>query len=36
MKTGGIYRHFSEEELATDTFDYAWKLTLDGRMQGQT
>lgn len=34
LEKGGIYRHFSsKEELAAEAFDYAWKLTLDMRMQ---
>jgi TetR/AcrR family transcriptional regulator, transcriptional repressor for nem operon len=34
LKKGGIYRHFSSKErLAAEAFDYAWRLTLDERMQ---
>jgi TetR/AcrR family transcriptional regulator, transcriptional repressor for nem operon len=32
LEKGGIYRHFeSKQQLATEAFDYAWKLALDTR-----
>ncbi|MGB6500371.1 MAG: TetR/AcrR family transcriptional regulator [Candidatus Acidiferrum sp.] len=32
FKKGGIYRHFeSKQQLATEAFDYSWKLALDTR-----
>jgi TetR/AcrR family transcriptional regulator, transcriptional repressor for nem operon len=35
LEKGGIYRHFdSKEQLATEAFDYAWKLALDTRFEG--
>ena len=34
LERSGIYRHFSsKEEVAAETFDYAWTLTLGARMQ---
>jgi TetR/AcrR family transcriptional regulator, transcriptional repressor for nem operon len=35
LKKGGIYRHFdSKQQLAAETFDYAWSLALDKRFEG--
>ena len=35
LEKGGIYRHFdSKQQLATEAFDYAWKLVLDTRFEG--
>jgi len=35
LEKGGIYRHFeSKEQLATEAFDYAWKLAIDTRFEG--
>src|SRR5580698_1190530 len=35
LKKGGIYRHFaSKEELASDSFDYAWKIAMETRFDG--
>ena len=35
LQKGGIYRHFeSKQQLATEAFDYAWKLALDTRFEG--
>src|SRR5215469_4324776 len=32
---GGIYRHFvSKEQLASEAFEYAWKLAMDARLEG--
>jgi len=34
LEKGGIYRHFrSKEELAAESFDYAWKAAYDERMR---
>jgi TetR/AcrR family transcriptional regulator, transcriptional repressor for nem operon len=34
LEKGGIYRHFaSKEELAAEAFDYAWRETLEARIQ---
>ena len=34
LEKGGIYRHFSsKEELATEAFDYAWKVAIETRMR---
>jgi TetR/AcrR family transcriptional repressor of nem operon len=35
LQKGGIYRHFeSKEQLASEAFDYAWKLAIDLRLTG--
>jgi TetR/AcrR family transcriptional repressor of nem operon len=35
LEKGGIYRHFeSKQQLAAAAFDYAWRETLDARIQG--
>ena len=35
LEKGGIYRHFvSKEQLASEAFDYAWKLAMDVRLEG--
>lgn len=35
LKKGGIYRHFaSKEALASDSFDYAWKIAIGTRLDG--
>src|SRR6202044_1542725 len=35
LEKGGIYRHFdSKEMLAAEAFDYAWRETLNARIQG--
>jgi TetR/AcrR family transcriptional regulator, transcriptional repressor for nem operon len=35
LEKGGIYRHFeSKQQLAGESFDYAWKLALDTRFAG--
>ena len=35
LEKGGIYRHFeSKQQLATEAFDYAWKLAVDTRFAG--
>jgi TetR/AcrR family transcriptional regulator, transcriptional repressor for nem operon len=35
LQKGGIYRHFSgKEELATESFDYAWGKAVSGRLDG--
>jgi TetR/AcrR family transcriptional repressor of nem operon len=34
LEKGGIYRHFdSKEALAAEAFDYAWRVTVDARIQ---
>lgn len=34
LEKGGIYRHFdSKQQLAAESFDYAWKLALDNRFE---
>ena len=34
LEKGGIYRHFdSKQQLAAEAFDYAWRQTLDARIQ---
>src|SRR5215469_17113898 len=35
LEKGGIYRHFvSKEQLASEAFEYAWKLAMDARLEG--
>jgi TetR/AcrR family transcriptional repressor of nem operon len=35
LQKGGIYRHFeSKEQLASEAFDYAWKLAIGTRLAG--
>jgi TetR/AcrR family transcriptional repressor of nem operon len=35
LEKGGIYRHFgSQQGLAGDAFDYAWKIAMDTRFEG--
>ena len=35
LEKGGIYRHFdSKQQLATEAFDYAWRLAVDTRFAG--
>ena len=35
LEKGGIYRHFdSKQQLAAESFDYAWNLALDTRFEG--
>ena len=35
LEKGGIYRHFdSKQQLASEAFDYAWKLALETRLEG--
>ena len=35
LEKGGIYRHFdSKQQLASEAFDYAWKIALEARFEG--
>jgi len=35
LEKGGIYRHFeSKQQLASEAFDYAWKVAVNTRLEG--